>query len=280
MLISVPLDAMHPVGDFECSENLRWPEDSIATFNCCKKCWSKGSLLTYTYKFKGEKFQVFGTIDKSHKRFSIYLDDVFHARCDERYGEKSQVLFTPFYTSGLLTYGEHTVMIQSEEIFELVKMTYWVSIKAKRINSTQFSIPENWSIESDSIGDLQLKAKEKSVAIQKPIYASKFWIIGSENDLGISIKYQNEPQTAQIKTDEKITVIYESTEFPCKYEDLLITANNQGVIINCIYIFDDNCPPKQQRCFRNQIFSQYQSSSPNHLTSQNLAFSVPQDYLI
>ena len=67
-------------------------------------------------------------------------------------------------------------------------------------------------------------------------------------DFGL-LEYQDESKTKEILKKEKFAVIYESSEFQCNYENLLITANNQGVIINCIYIFDLNCPPQPTEFF-------------------------------
>lgn len=57
-------------------------------------------------------------------------------------------------------------------------MTYWVSLRAKRIDSTLFSGKDNWEIQSGLAGNFQLNANQNPLSINKKIYASRFWIIG------------------------------------------------------------------------------------------------------
>lgn len=118
IMISVPIANMSPEGTINCNNDDACPPDSISTVPCGERCWStKDKLITLTYKFKGVKFQLYGTTGQNHRLFNIYLNDAFHAKCLERFGKKI-LTFTLFYTSDLLPYGEHTVKIQSTEVFE------------------------------------------------------------------------------------------------------------------------------------------------------------------
>lgn len=116
--------------------------------NCGERCWLTGNnLVTYEYSFIGEKFQVFGTYDNNHGNFSLFLDDKFLCFVDQK---KPRLAFQLQYASDVIPYGNHKIRIAGNgKPYEINKIAFWPSVKAKRINASEFSKDSNWTPESD-----------------------------------------------------------------------------------------------------------------------------------
>lgn len=189
--ISVRLDQMNPSIPGECSSNncpsgeLKNGEYDLSSpnFNLCGiKCsTSQGS---FRYTFEGVKFGIIGT--KSPDLYS------FNVRIDEEKAKEVSSYDTTLKEYSLLYVSEdledkaHTVHIEGiGEKYELYKLVYWPSLRAKRINSTEFlEISGIWSIESDNIGGVRKYCDQSSAQnvnlISTKIWTSHIWFYGSK----------------------------------------------------------------------------------------------------
>ena len=80
----------------------------------------------------------------------------------------NQLYVHHLYESDVFPYGEHSVSIRSKkpdnQLYEIYKLVFWPSLKARRLNSTVFDKTDAWNTESDGIGGIrQYSVKENSV---------------------------------------------------------------------------------------------------------------------
>ena len=85
-----------------------------------------------------------------------------------------------------MSYKPHQVKITGKSGSEskLYKFVFWPSLKAQRVNLTEFTLSGNWRIESDNIGGVRIYnvkggALEKAI---KDIRCTKMWIYGTKID--------------------------------------------------------------------------------------------------
>lgn len=99
---------------------------------------------TFEYTFKGVQFAIYGTISPGFGSFNIYIDEVLDGSVSETGSSRQEHVV--LYTSNILEYKDHKVKISSSEgTYEMYKIVYWPSVKARRVNITDFTITGgNW----------------------------------------------------------------------------------------------------------------------------------------
>lgn len=156
--ISVGMSQMIITGDYNCNTHdlaLGAPNSGCDTsprpYQCGYRCWSDHGSGRFYYSFKGVKFQIYGTLDPVHGKFDIEIDGTIVQEIDGYATIRQEYLL--LYTSDLLEYKEHVVKcIGKGDVFELYKLSYWPSLKSRRLNSTDFLKVGNWMEETDGIG--------------------------------------------------------------------------------------------------------------------------------
>lgn len=191
------------MNDVGCTTNVQ------TAFQCGVRCYS--SDMNFEYTFKGVKFAVYGTKDPGHGKFDIFLDGNHLIEVNEY--KSTREAYTVLYTSDLLQYREHVVKLQAKgETYELYKLVYWPSIRAKRMNCTDFQ-KTGWQAESDGIdGIREYKSSNPTATIS--LYCSRFWFYGLKDDnMGdITIQYGNVTEVVNQYSAQRIegAIIYES----------------------------------------------------------------------
>lgn len=108
--ISVPIEAMSVTGDTGCI-NIACPKETLPEGPCGTRCWynpkTQKAKPAYEYTFKGERFQVYGTWDKTHGSIAVYVNDTLTTIIDQSQHERE--LYVLQYTSDILPYGEHKI---------------------------------------------------------------------------------------------------------------------------------------------------------------------------
>ncbi|KAK8837937.1 hypothetical protein M9Y10_035879 [Tritrichomonas musculus] len=224
----------------ECSNS------EVATLPCGSSSWfnpanpgHSSNPPTYSYTFKGEKFQVYGKYDPDHGNYKLSLDGKFVKTIDQ-YGTYD-VPYVLQYTSDILPYGEHTIKIEMAGAqFEIYKFAYWPSVHAERLNSTQ--ILPLWNVESDKVGGLREWAHENSYAgVNKTtvVEFSKIWVYGSTDythgDMAFTI--DEEEHFLDQNTTNRVdgVLLYESEYLPLKEYTLTFSQHIEDCVLYCVY---------------------------------------------
>lgn len=242
--ISVPIELMTITGSYGTSPN-GCPNDKVATKPCGTTAWfnpaSHGNNPpTFSYTFKGEKFEVYGKYDNDHGKMRIYLDNQVVAEVDQN-TQGPDVSYVSQYTSDILPYGEHTIKVEPmNDDIELYKFAYWPSIHALRVNSTE--IKPLWNVESDKIGGLREWANENSHTAEKKtrtLHYSKLWVYGSTNnnhgDMMFSINGETRYINQNTTTRHDAVLLYESDYVPLADYTLSFSQHIEDCLLYCIY---------------------------------------------
>ena len=184
--ISVGISQMHIIGAIGCSPDLTQDpnsgcDTSLFSYHCGYRCWMNSGEGLFYYSFKGVKFQIYGTIDPNHGKFDIEIDGTIVQEIDEYTTARQK--WALLYTSNLLEYKEHVVKcIGKGDCFELYKLSYWPSLKSRRLNSTDFfKVAGEWMKETDAIGGYREYSHGDSIATVE-IKCSKFWLYGLKDE--------------------------------------------------------------------------------------------------
>ena len=213
--------------------------DSPNAYRCGLSCWSYlGHNTSLEYTFKGVKFQIYGTIDPSHGKFNLQIDDGNIIQINEYTASRS--MFTVVYTSELLEYKEHKIKIYSDEVYEIYKLTYWPSLTAKRLNVSDIvQTSGNWTMESDGIGGNR-NYTESHGSLIVPMHCRKFWFYGLKDYYyreNITIKYGDVTEEIYPFNAERIeqTLLYESPEL----DDFHFNLNITGIFMFSFLYYED-----------------------------------------
>lgn len=249
--ISVPIEQMTKTGKYGTSKKA-CPSDKVATEPCGTRAWfnpvSHGSNPpTFSYTFKGEKYQVYGKMDSDHGKFRLFLDDEVVGDFNQ-YTSGADVEYALHYTSDILPYGWHTIKVTPlGDDIEIYKFTYWPSVHAKRLNSTE--IGQAWKIESDGIGGLREWANENyktGVKKIKTFKFSKFWLYGSTyiNHGKMFLAINGDEHYVDQNTTKRIdgVLVYESEILPLNDYTLTMSQYIEDCLINCLYYIDEPQP--------------------------------------
>lgn len=89
-----------------------------------------------------------------------------------------------------MPYGEHTIKLANRnEMYEISKIAFWPSLKAKKINVGDFQYnDEEWTEENDDVNGKRIYSKASNVKLTKSITLSKFWVYGTKCDWHDRIK--------------------------------------------------------------------------------------------
>ena len=119
--ISIDVNSMKKVAG-GCNTDIQCTTENINP-ECEAKCWATTSTHYFEYKFKGVKFQVFGSYQNCNGNFSLYLDGKFVKNIDLY--RTTNKLRTLIYSSDILTYDEHTIKCQwISQQYEIYKFTF------------------------------------------------------------------------------------------------------------------------------------------------------------
>lgn len=237
--ISVPIEAMTVKGDKGCI-NTPCPKETLPSEPCGTRCWYnpksqiKSQLMNIHLR---EKFQVYGTWDKTHGTIAVYINDSLTKIIDQ--SQYDRTLYALQYTSDILPYGQHRVKIAAHEgDSEFYKLTYWPSVDSIRMNSTEIHPP--WGKDSDGIGGLiewnnGNHFKYKITTIK----CSKIWVYGTKarNHNVLKLHIGDQIHNINLHTNgPKInsTLVFESDYLP--FDNYLLTFEHDGGIqFSCIY---------------------------------------------
>ncbi|KAK8881415.1 hypothetical protein M9Y10_004151 [Tritrichomonas musculus] len=261
--ISIRLDQMNPQGDNLCSPNtcsdasdLNIDQIDINSpdfYLCGMTC--NTSFGTFEYEFKGEKFGIIGTASPDFHSFKVKIDegDIVDVNTHKATINKYSLL----YVSPDLEYKEHTIKIEGVgEMFELYKFVYWPSLRAKRLNSSDFDHREGrWHTQSDMIGGLRqyTSADTGYGMITSRIWASHIWIYGSycgwceSFDLKIGEDINTTLDLLKGNRDERLdsAVIYETTDLNNNYYNVTLSSSADATV-NCIYYISPEPVPSDE----------------------------------
>ncbi|KAK8842650.1 hypothetical protein M9Y10_025510 [Tritrichomonas musculus] len=253
--ISVGLAQMEHTGSIDCnlgsldSSNNQGCDytnlDTEAAYQCGFRCWTSGST-SFEYTFKGVKFQIYGTFAPAHGTINLQIDEGETIPINEN-GDRQE--YAVIYTSEVLEYGDHKIRLSSDEVYELYKLSYWPSLKARRLNSTQLTKTLSWFQESDGIGGVREYTQEAGATASATISGSKVWIYGSKasGHSTMKISFATEEEfTASEASDTRIdgALLYESNEITFGNYPLSITSEGT-ILIYCVY-YEYNPPPQTQ----------------------------------
>lgn len=208
---------------------------------------------------------------KDYIRFALYLDEEFLTKINER-ADCNVSLFSHLYTSDLLSYGLHKVRIQGfGENFEFWKFTYWLSMKAKRINSTELVGASSWNRIRDDIGGIGLRSNNINDKLSTSIYCTKFWLFGSyrNGNAQLEVKFGYYKETIDVSINEKLSLIHVSSDLKYTFDDLVITSLTKGVDVDCIYYLDE--PPPQTSMFSPSELFTFSKKFSNSIQSNRLS---------
>lgn len=174
--ISIPISSMNVTGIMQCSAVTNCPNGpsygtTICTSNgismtpCGYSCSLSNADNSFEYTFRGEKFQVYGTYGPTLGRYNIYVDGQLLIKINQQ--RSTEEKYAHQYTSDLLTYGDHTIRaIGVGDTFEIYKFTFWPSIKAIRVNFTEFTVVDNgWNCETDIFGGFRKYSNKENAII-------------------------------------------------------------------------------------------------------------------
>lgn len=253
--ISVPINVMSKTTNAQCT-NTDCPQTTTVQSNLCgQNCSSQnGQPVSYSYTFRGDKFQVYGTSGPYNQEYTVYLDNFKLATV--RPYSSSEKKYALQYTSNQFEYGEHTVRITGQaENFKFHKIAYWPSVQATRINMSEMT--GSWTTESDKAGGIRCHPTS-DVAKEITITTSKFWIIGSRFGLNagrmkITID-DNEPILSETtyysgSNPDRLDfqILYESDSLELKEHTIKIQRYlGKDITLNCIFCLPVEPPqPKE-----------------------------------
>lgn len=219
--------------------------DTADAFQCGFRCWSQNA--EYTYTFTGVKFAIYGTYSSSHGKFDIIFDGENIAEINTK---SSRAEYLQFYESKFYPYKSHTVKIvaKNSETYELYKLAYWPTMRAKRYNVTDFYNRNN-GIETDGIGGIQEYFTDYG-HFNKTFACSRFWLYGSKhskktgktkytyNGISGEIIHIGEPSGSPQKNG---VLLLDSKEFA--HTNIVFVAScNQNAVLYCFYYHDEPSP--------------------------------------
>ena len=165
------IDFSTEIKDYDCSNDL----SSRDAYQCGIRCW--GTDMKFNYTFKGVKFALYGKYDVDFGSFYIKVDG---AQLVEIYPRSAVMTYSVLYESDQLEYREHKVMIYPKEngLYEVYKLTYWPSMTAKRLNSTDFTKSTTFLSEQDYIGGIREFTNSNGATATISVNCTKFWLYG------------------------------------------------------------------------------------------------------
>ena len=258
---------------------------SLEAIHCGFVCST--SVGTFTYTFKGVQFVLYGSYGPDFRTIIIDFDGEQH-EVDTKKDTKEE--FALLFSSNILTFGEHTVKIsgKNNQKFELFRLAYWPSTRAKRLNLTEFEITDgSWKNESDGSGGIRIYSdgNDRLHKIRKTIRCSKFWVYGKKcnwHHNGHEVKFGSFlTGTIDSKQDkeEDGVILYESPDLYDKEAEL--SFSNEGpktLMIHCIYYIEEPVPISvglYQMDIEGAVNCNYDlSTNPQHINCPNESIDV------
>lgn len=254
--ISVSIDQMvHQSGECiiekECTADQNTPPD------CGKRCQASEPGHYFQYKFTGQQFQIYGSINSEFGQIRIHLPNNGVETIDVSQGNaKTNTLL---YTSPVYDYGTYTIKVDNGNTnnkYEIYKFAYWPSIKAVRINLTdeQFGGAGNWQRRSDGIGGMVGWTNNFDDTAVSTIYCSRVWVYGAKDPGNgqIHILFSRDSKiiydaSVSENADQRIEgcLLYDSGEqnFAPYYLRITNPNRNDPMYISLSYVFYEFDPP-------------------------------------
>lgn len=242
-------------GDVKCDENNcptfnnidNYHPDSEDTYQCGETCTTTGGSFEYT--FKGVKFGIYGVYSTNNGNIDISVDD--QKVSSVNLNRQSKEKYSLVYLSNELSYQEHTVKIvgQGSKQFQIYKLVFWPSLKAKRLNISELTRTGAWKYESDKIGGLRAYTEKDSSddTASAKIRFSKVWVYGTKcnwhGKLNLNINQftqeinSNGPYDDETRLDSAL--LYESPDLSTS--DELQFSLKETATLNYIYYIEE--PP-------------------------------------
>lgn len=255
--ISVGMAQMRSTGSVSCSpENVQFDIDNIFALNCeyenlnsesayqCGfRCWTAGET-SFEYSFKGVKFVLYGTYDPLHETFLIKIDDNEPIEVNEH--SDNRQTYKQVFISDELEYKEHTILIYGSNVYELYKLAYWPSLKARRLNSTEFEKTLTWTKESDGVGGVREYTSDVGATASVELRTSKVWFYGTRasDHNEMTIKFNDQTKTVSQNSGSRVegALLYESDELDFGTYKLDINVVQPIILIYCVYYQYDPPP--------------------------------------
>lgn len=222
----------------QCSDDI-----NVDQTNCGVNCWSPNDMYIQ-YRFRGEQFAIYGSLDQNHGSFDVFVDGELHDTVDLYRNIAGQVPKVLVYTSKILRYDDHTIRIVANgKPCDLYKVAYWPSTKAIRINASDFGSNDGWNYESDQIGGFQQWTTNRNAKKTATISCSRIWVYGKKgpNNGDIQIKIDDNLINVTEKLDETVqgSLLYESDPFEFGEHKIEINKGdnnaNLRTYFRCIY---------------------------------------------
>lgn len=193
---------------------------SITNINCGQRCWSDYGTGFLEYSFKGVQFVLYGKKAPNHGTFDLIINESDPIEITET-SEQTDV-YALLYTSEYLPYGEHRIQMKGKGTpFELFRLSYWPSLKARRYNVTQFTSTDTWVSESDENGGIREYTNNLNARKSISVEGSKVWVYASKafNHGIMNVKFDvvDENINTQVPTiDDRVDgcLVFESRELP------------------------------------------------------------------
>lgn len=251
--VSVSVDSMKTNLNLErnCNEDVSCDKHPNSP-ECGKKCWSNKAESDYfEYTFKGEKFEIYGSYAPNNGKFALFLDG--EKLQDVDLNESSSRHRVKVFTSDDLVYGDHTIRVQgiANNQFEIYKFAFYPSVKAIRINASDFRTSGNWEVESDKIGGTRAYSKGVGAKKSTSFAGSKVWIYGTKDSahgqmaVTFANKQENVNEKAQPRQD--VCLVYESDKVPFNNYTLSVEQIDDPILFNCAYYLDDEPEPTETK---------------------------------
>lgn len=101
------------------------PDTIYPPYNCGYKIWNRnGEFAERRVTFKGVRFRIYGKRSSNHGKYQLYLDDQLIGNINQK-GITTNIDYFLEYESDLLEYGEHTVVCNGTEVFEMFRIAFW-----------------------------------------------------------------------------------------------------------------------------------------------------------
>lgn len=89
-------------------------------------------------------FRIYDKRSVNHGKNQLYLEDQLIGTINQK-GARSDINYFLEYESDLLEYGDHTIVCNGSEIFEMLRIAFRPDLRARRINISQCYVNTYWA---------------------------------------------------------------------------------------------------------------------------------------
>lgn len=156
-----------------------------------------------------------------------------------------------------MPYGEHTIKIAHVQgTYEISKIEYLPTLRAKRIEVSDFTTSSSWTPQTDNAGSQRIYTDINGNSLTKSVTLSKFWVYGTKCKWHkqMKIKFGSIEETVNTtedytnsddyKTRRDNVLLYESETLPLSTNNIIITAVGGTITLcNFYYLDEPEVPP-------------------------------------